>query len=95
MEILYSLPSPGVEVLCINSIFFCPLVSDLPGWPLLSPLKIPMQKCDKCNREFFSSINYRRHIRVHHRLRKLDKVEVFFFKKKSDKVELLMQILLL
>ncbi|KAF8040574.1 hypothetical protein BT93_B2720 [Corymbia citriodora subsp. variegata] len=46
---------------------------DLPGWPLLSPLKIPMQKCDKCSREFFSFINYRRHIRVHHWLRKLDK----------------------
>ncbi|XP_065869489.1 uncharacterized protein [Euphorbia lathyris] len=32
-----------------------------------------MQKCDKCSREFCSSINYRRHIRVHHRLKKLDK----------------------
>ncbi|KAK3428223.1 hypothetical protein EUGRSUZ_E00978 [Eucalyptus grandis] len=42
---------------------------DLPGWPL----KIPMQRCDKCHREFFSSVNYKRHIRVHHRLRKLDK----------------------
>ncbi|KAL3755747.1 hypothetical protein ACJRO7_002750 [Eucalyptus globulus] len=42
---------------------------DLPGWPL----KIPMQRCDKCHREFFSSINYKRHVRVHHRLRKLDK----------------------
>ncbi|KAK9103653.1 hypothetical protein Sjap_020907 [Stephania japonica] len=26
-----------------------------------------MQKCDKCNREFCSPINYRRHIRVHRR----------------------------
>ncbi|KAF2315600.1 hypothetical protein GH714_040114 [Hevea brasiliensis] len=46
---------------------------DLPGWPLLTPLKVQMQKCEKCSREFCSSINYRRHIRVHHRLKKLDK----------------------
>ncbi|XP_039045263.1 uncharacterized protein LOC120184994 isoform X2 [Hibiscus syriacus] len=44
-----------------------------PGWPLLTPLKVQMQKCDKCLREFCSPINYRRHIRVHHRLKKLDK----------------------
>ncbi|CAN0902795.1 hypothetical protein LINGRAHAP2_LOCUS22198 [Linum grandiflorum] len=46
---------------------------DGPGWPLLTPLKVQMQKCDKCSREFCSSINYRRHTRVHHRLKKLDK----------------------
>ncbi|CAI0546597.1 unnamed protein product [Linum tenue] len=46
---------------------------DGPGWPLLTPLKVQMQKCDKCSREFCSSINYRRHLRVHHRLKKLDK----------------------
>ncbi|KAJ0100352.1 hypothetical protein Patl1_20151 [Pistacia atlantica] len=47
---------------------------ELPGWPLLStPMKIQLQKCDKCSREFCSTINYRRHIRVHHRLKKLDK----------------------
>ncbi|GLU21112.1 hypothetical protein SLE2022_372740 [Rubroshorea leprosula] len=46
---------------------------DLPGWPLLTPLKVQMQKCDKCSREFCSPINYRRHMRVHHRLKKLDK----------------------
>ncbi|XP_061352848.1 uncharacterized protein LOC133297691 isoform X2 [Gastrolobium bilobum] len=46
---------------------------ELPGWPLLSPLKVQLQKCDKCSREFCSPINYRRHIRVHHRLKKLDK----------------------
>ncbi|XP_022724349.1 uncharacterized protein LOC111281037 isoform X2 [Durio zibethinus] len=46
---------------------------DIPGWPLLTPLKVQMQKCDKCSREFCSPINYRRHIRVHHRLKKLDK----------------------
>ncbi|KAK3220681.1 hypothetical protein Dsin_014651 [Dipteronia sinensis] len=46
---------------------------ELPGWPLLTPLKVQMQKCDKCSREFCSTINYRRHIRVQHRLKKLDK----------------------
>lgn len=50
-------------------------LADLPGWPLLSPVKIQMQKCDKCSREFFSPINYRRHTRVHHRLKMLDKVQ--------------------
>ncbi|KAK4766576.1 hypothetical protein SAY87_008218 [Trapa incisa] len=43
--------------------------ADLPGWPLLSPVKVQLQKCDKCSRKFFSSIKYRRHIR----LKKLDK----------------------
>ncbi|KAI4351707.1 hypothetical protein L6164_006040 [Bauhinia variegata] len=43
------------------------------GWPLPSPLKVQLQKCDKCSREFCSPINYRRHLRVHHRLKKLDK----------------------
>ncbi|XP_061999928.1 uncharacterized protein LOC133717261 isoform X1 [Rosa rugosa] len=46
---------------------------ELPGWPLHSPIKVQMQKCDKCPREFCSPINHRRHIRVHHRLKKLDK----------------------
>ncbi|OVA14017.1 zinc finger protein [Macleaya cordata] len=49
-----------------------PQVADLSGWPLLSP-KVPMQKCDKCAREFCSPINYRRHIRVHRRSLKIDK----------------------
>ncbi|KAK1399523.1 Serine/arginine repetitive matrix protein [Heracleum sosnowskyi] len=40
---------------------------DLYGWPLPTPLKVQMQKCDKCSREFCSTINYRRHIRVHRR----------------------------
>lgn len=53
-------------------------LADLPGWPLLTPLKVQMQKCDKCAREFCSPINYRRHIRVHHRLKKLDKVFLLF-----------------
>ncbi|KAL2556083.1 C2H2-like zinc finger protein [Forsythia ovata] len=46
---------------------------DLPGWPLLTPLKVQMQKCEKCSREFFSPINYRRHIRVHRRSLNVDK----------------------
>ncbi|KAL9164498.1 hypothetical protein ABFS82_06G108200 [Erythranthe guttata] len=40
---------------------------DLAGWPLMTPVKVQMQKCEKCSREFCSSINYRRHIRVHRR----------------------------
>ncbi|KAL2612855.1 hypothetical protein R1flu_024547 [Riccia fluitans] len=39
--------------------------TDLPGWPLLSPSKIALTKCDKCSREFCSSLNYRRHVRLH------------------------------
>ncbi|KAL5744638.1 hypothetical protein ACOSP7_027504 [Xanthoceras sorbifolium] len=46
---------------------------ELPGWPLLTPLKVQMQKCEKCSREFCSTINHRRHTRVQHRLKKLDK----------------------
>ncbi|XP_010255333.1 PREDICTED: uncharacterized protein LOC104596043 isoform X2 [Nelumbo nucifera] len=46
---------------------------DLPGWPLISPSKAPMQKCDKCSREFCSPINYRRHIRIHRRSLNIDK----------------------
>jgi len=45
--------------------------TELPGWPLLSPVKVQLQKCNKCSREFCSPINYRRHIRVQHRLKKL------------------------
>ncbi|KAJ0966665.1 hypothetical protein J5N97_023582 [Dioscorea zingiberensis] len=45
----------------------------LPGWPLLSPSKVQLQKCDKCSREFCSTINYRRHIRVHRRSLNIDK----------------------
>ncbi|XP_010433611.1 PREDICTED: uncharacterized protein LOC104717700 [Camelina sativa] len=41
-----------------------------PGWPLLTPLKIQMQKCEKCNMEFYSPVNYRRHHRMHRRQRK-------------------------
>lgn len=48
---------------------------EIPGWPLFSPAKVQLLKCDKCtkDREFCSPINYRRHKRVHHRLKKLDK----------------------
>ncbi|ESQ54743.1 hypothetical protein EUTSA_v10024755mg [Eutrema salsugineum] len=44
-----------------------------PGWPLLTPLKIQMQKCEKCSREFCSPVNFRRHSRMHRRLRKPEK----------------------
>lgn len=47
---------------------------DLPGWPLFSPAKVQLQKCEKCSREFCSMINYRRHILVHRRTLKIDKV---------------------
>ncbi|KAL2920717.1 Zinc finger and BTB domain-containing protein 17, partial [Bienertia sinuspersici] len=47
--------------------------ADLPGWPLLTPSKVQMQKCDKCSREFCSTINYRRHMRLHRRNLNLDK----------------------
>ncbi|XP_022638356.1 uncharacterized protein LOC106765971 isoform X2 [Vigna radiata var. radiata] len=46
---------------------------DSQGWPLLSPMDIQLQKCDKCSREFCSPINYRRHIRVDHRKKSPDK----------------------
>ncbi|KAI5400418.1 uncharacterized protein LOC127091579 isoform X2 [Lathyrus oleraceus] len=47
--------------------------SEIPGWPVFSPAKVQIHKCDKCTKEFCSPINYRRHKRVHHRLKKLDK----------------------
>lgn len=46
---------------------------ELPGWPLLTPMKFQMQKCEKCPQEFCAPINYRRHIRVHRRSLKVDK----------------------
>ncbi|QCD94819.1 hypothetical protein DEO72_LG5g2908 [Vigna unguiculata] len=46
---------------------------DSQGWPLLSPMKLQLEHCDKCSQVFCSTLNYRRHIRVHHRLQKLDK----------------------
>lgn len=52
--------------------------SDLYGWPLLTPLKVQMQKCDKCSQEFCSTVNYRRHIRMHRRLN-VDKVFLNFW----------------
>lgn len=45
----------------------------LAGWPLLSPSKVQLLKCDKCSREFCSPINYRRHVRVHRRSLNIDK----------------------
>ncbi|XP_047938507.1 uncharacterized protein LOC125186202 isoform X2 [Salvia hispanica] len=46
---------------------------DLPGWPLMTPVKVQMQRCKKCSREFCSPINYRRHIRVHRRSLNINK----------------------
>uniref|UniRef100_A0A1D1XV41 Lissencephaly-1 n=1 Tax=Anthurium amnicola TaxID=1678845 RepID=A0A1D1XV41_9ARAE len=46
----------------------------LPGWPLLSPSKVQLQKCGKCSRGFCSPINYRRHIRMHRRSLNFNKV---------------------
>lgn len=43
------------------------------GWPLISPMKVQLQKCDKCSREFCSTINYRRHMRLHRRNLNLNK----------------------
>jgi hypothetical protein len=60
---------------CILFDLYPLFLAELPGWPF-SSLKVQMQKCDKCSQEFCSPINYRRHIRVHHRLRKLDKVSL-------------------
>ncbi|CAL5065546.1 unnamed protein product [Urochloa decumbens] len=45
----------------------------LPGWPLFSPPKVQLDKCAKCSREFCSSINLRRHTRVHRRTLNVDK----------------------
>lgn len=41
------------------------------GWPMLTPPKY--QKCEKCSREFYSPINYRRHMRLHRRALNFDK----------------------
>ncbi|RRT55131.1 hypothetical protein B296_00048669 [Ensete ventricosum] len=69
--------------------------NDLPGWPLFSPAKMQLQKCEKCYREFCSMINYRRHILVHRRTLKIDKdfprnreyLGTFWDKLSSDKAE--------
>ncbi|KAK8964161.1 hypothetical protein KSP40_PGU006837 [Platanthera guangdongensis] len=68
-----------------------PEKSDIPGWPLLSPAKVQLQKCDKCSREFCSSVNYRRHRRIHRRSLNVDKLSTDQAKKlvslKNVKVE--------
>ncbi|GAB2223629.1 hypothetical protein Droror1_Dr00017770 [Drosera rotundifolia] len=46
---------------------------DISGWPLYSPIKVQMRKCDKCSKEFCSTINYRRHTRCHRRSLNPDK----------------------
>ncbi|CAN6462299.1 unnamed protein product [Victoria cruziana] len=47
--------------------------NDFPGWPLSLPSKVQIQKCEKCSREFCSTVNYRRHIRIHRRSLNIDK----------------------
>ncbi|XP_042403375.1 uncharacterized protein LOC121992843 isoform X2 [Zingiber officinale] len=39
----------------------------IPGWSLFSQCKVQSQKCEKCSRDFCSTINYRRHVRLHRR----------------------------
>lgn len=72
-EPLLSFSRPGESPVQLIQLLHALDQQELPGWPLLTPLKVQMQKCDKCSLEFCSPINYRRHIRVHHRLKKLDK----------------------
>ncbi|XP_078182759.1 C2H2-like zinc finger protein isoform X3 [Carex rostrata] len=61
----------------------CRIKADLPGWPLLpSTPKVEMQKCEKCSKEFCSTINYRRHIKTHRRSPNIDKE----FHKNRDEV---------
>lgn len=54
------------------------IFADLPGWPLLTPLKVQMHKCEKCSLEFCSPVNYRRHTRLHRRALNFDKVLFVF-----------------
>lgn len=51
-------------------------VADFPGWPLSLPSKVQIKKCEKCSREFCSTVNYRRHIRIHRRSLNIDKVRI-------------------
>lgn len=75
LHLILSFSHLSLEVHCVKlyPLLFI-VLADFPGWPLLTSVKVPMQKCDKCNKEFFSPINHRRHTRVHHRLKSLDKV---------------------
>ncbi|KAI4324939.1 hypothetical protein MLD38_030380 [Melastoma candidum] len=72
-EPLISLPRSGDSPVQWIQLLHALDHQEYPGWPLLSPLKVPMQKCEKCSREYFSTINQKRHLRVHHRLKRLDK----------------------
>ncbi|KAF0911502.1 hypothetical protein E2562_011147 [Oryza meyeriana var. granulata] len=75
-------------------------VADLPGWPLFSPPKLQLQKCTKCSREFCSSINYRRHTRVHRRtlqiekdfLKNRDNIAVFWDKLMLDQAKTILSL---
>ncbi|KAM7273972.1 hypothetical protein ACFE04_028636 [Oxalis oulophora] len=72
-EPFYSFSRPGDSPVQWIQLLHALDQPDLPGWPLLTPIKVQMQKCDKCSWEFCSSINLRRHTRVHHRCKDLDK----------------------
>ncbi|KAK4749713.1 hypothetical protein SAY87_027162 [Trapa incisa] len=70
--------SAAVEVETHNEENFCANANKettylLEALHFLRGLFVQLQKCDKCSRKFFSSINCRRHVRIHHRLKKLDK----------------------
>ncbi|EPS64283.1 hypothetical protein M569_10498, partial [Genlisea aurea] len=62
-----------------NSVHLVPLLHssldqpDAPGWPVITPLKVQLLKCEKCSLEFCSPINYKRHARIHRRSWKVDK----------------------
>ncbi|WZZ76117.1 hypothetical protein YC2023_087487 [Brassica napus] len=71
-QLLHNLERPGMIGSDIDSYFSRLGISGL-GWPLLTPLKIELQKCEKCTREFCSPVNHRRHSRVHRRPRKPEK----------------------
>ncbi|KAI7731956.1 hypothetical protein M8C21_008968 [Ambrosia artemisiifolia] len=75
IQLLHTFDQPGhlKKKYCYKLTTVPSLRTDLPGWPLLAPMKVQLQKCDKCSREFCSTINYRRHIRVHRRSMKFHK----------------------
>ncbi|KAM4105641.1 hypothetical protein ACB094_04G007100 [Castanea mollissima] len=67
-EPLLSFSRPGDSPVQLIQLLHALDQQELPGWPLLTPLKVQMQKCDKCSLEFCSPINHRRHACVRHRL---------------------------
>ncbi|KAL0763206.1 hypothetical protein Bca101_079357 [Brassica carinata] len=75
-QLLHNLERPGMivsDIVSLSNNYFSRLGISGLGWPLLAPLKIELQKCEKCTREFCSPVNHRRHSRVHRRPRKPEK----------------------